>query len=66
MLVAVAGILGLTLAGIALGRSDDAGALVWFNSFHVGAVGAVTDATYNLLEPVPSVLITVLTTALLW
>lgn len=56
----------VAVAGLALRHGDDAGALVALNRWHVGVVGAVASAAYNVLEPVPSVLLTVVATALLW
>lgn len=37
-----------------------------FNELHTGALGVLSSATYNVFEPVPSVILTVAITVLFW
>ena len=56
----------LVVTGIALRPGQDLGLARALNGLHTGAVGVVTSATYNVFEPVPSVVLTVALAAEIW
>jgi len=56
----------LVVTGIALRPGQDLGLARALNGLHTGAVGVVTSATYNVFEPVPSVVLTAALAAVIW
>jgi len=64
--VAAAVFVLLVVTGIALRPGQDLGLARALNGLHTGALGVVTSATYNVLEPLPSVVLTVALAALIW
>jgi len=64
--VAAAVFLLLVVAGIALRPGQDLGLARALNGLHTGALGVVASATYNVFEPVPSVVLTVALAVVIW
>jgi len=56
----------LAVAGIALRPGQDLGLARPLNELHTGALGVVASATYNVFEPVPSVVLTAAIAAMFW
>ena len=56
----------LVVAGIALRPGQDLGLARALNGLHTGAVGVVASATYNVFEPVPSVVLTAVVAVVIW
>jgi membrane-associated phospholipid phosphatase len=64
--VAAAVFVLLVVAGIGLRPGQDLGLARALNGLHTGAVGVVASATYNVFEPVPSVVLTAVLGAVIW
>jgi undecaprenyl-diphosphatase len=56
----------LVVAGIALRPGPDLGLAGALNGVHTGAVGVVASVTYNIFEPVPSVVLTAVLAVVIW
>jgi undecaprenyl-diphosphatase len=56
----------LVATGIALRPGQDLGLARALNGLHTGAVGVVASATYNIFEPVPSIVLTAALALLVW
>jgi membrane-associated phospholipid phosphatase len=66
LLLAAAAFVVLAVAGIALRPGQDLGLARALNELHTGALGMVASTTYNVFEPVPSVVLTAAVAALFW
>jgi len=64
--VAAAAFAVLVATGIALRPGQDLGLARALNGLHTGALAVVTSATYNVFEPVPSVVLTAALAAVIW
>jgi undecaprenyl-diphosphatase len=64
--VAAAAFAVLVVTGIALRPGQDLGLARALNGLHTGPLGVVTSATYNVFEPVPSVVLTAALAAVIW
>jgi undecaprenyl-diphosphatase len=64
--VAAAAFALLVVTGIALRPGQDLGLARALNGLHTGVLAVVTSATYNVFEPVPSVVLTAALAALIW
>lgn len=64
--VAAAAFAVLVATGIALRPGQDLGLARALNGLHTGPLGVVASATYNVFEPVPSVVLTAALAAVIW
>jgi undecaprenyl-diphosphatase len=64
--VAAAAFALLVMTGIALRPGQDLGLARALNGLHTGVVGVVASATYNVFEPLPSVVLTAAVAAVIW